>query len=76
MDSTASTLSNESAMKWEKFWHKKHTFREMKNKLNDNKADVRQYEHVAPEKIVLRMYKKYALAAAIEVELPSKIKRP
>ena len=48
----------------------------MKNKLNDNKADIRQYEHDAPENFVPRMYKKYALAAAMEVVLPSIIKRP
>lgn len=48
----------------------------MKNKLNDNKADIRQYEHDAPENLVPRMYKKYALAAAMEVVLPSIIKRP
>lgn len=48
----------------------------MKNKLNDNNADVRQYEHVIPVNFVLKMYKKYALAAAMEVVLPSKIMRP
>jgi hypothetical protein len=48
----------------------------MKNKLNDNKADIRQYEHDAPENFVTRIYKKYELAAAMEVVLPSRIKRP
>lgn len=48
----------------------------IKNKLNDNNADIRQYEHDTPENFVPRRYKKYALAAAMEVVLPSKIKRP
>lgn len=47
-----------------------------KNKLNDNRADTRQYEHVTPENCVFRMYRKYALAAAIEVVVPSNTKRP
>lgn len=47
-----------------------------KNKLNDNRADTRQYEHDTPENFVFRMYRKYALAAAIEVVVPSMTKRP
>lgn len=30
----------------------------MKNKLNDNVADAKQYEHEAPSSLVARMYKK------------------
>lgn len=37
---------------------KKTTFREVKNKLNDNRADTKQYEHEAPANFVLKMYKK------------------
>lgn len=48
----------------------------MKNKLNDNRADIKQYEQDAPANCVLSMYKKYALAAAMEVVLPSNSKRP
>lgn len=54
----------------------KHTFKVMKNKLNDKKADIRQYEQDAPDNFVLRMYKKYPLAVAMEVAVASKIKRP
>lgn len=47
-----------------------------KNKVNDNRADTRQYEHEIPGNFVFRMYRKYALAAAIEVVVPSNTKRP
>ena len=30
----------------------------MKNKLTDNTADAKQYEHEVPENLALRMYKK------------------
>lgn len=46
------------------------------NKPNDNKAEAKQYRQNSPENCVLRMYKKYALAAAMEVLVPSKSKRP
>ena len=48
----------------------------MKNKLNDNRADIKQYEQDVPVNFVLSMYKKYALAAAMEVVIPSNCKRP
>lgn len=47
----------------------------MKNKLKERKADNKQYEHEVPENCVLRMYKKQALAAAMEVVVPSKTRR-
>lgn len=47
----------------------------VKNNPNDNTADAKQYEHEAPANLVLRMYKKYALAVAMEVVVPSKAKR-
>lgn len=46
------------------------------NKLNDNKTEAKQYGQNSPVNFVLRMYKKYALAAAMEVVVPSKTKRP
>lgn len=48
----------------------------MKNKLKDNIADVKQYKHNSPENSVFKMYKKYALATAIEVVIPIKITSP
>ena len=48
----------------------------MKNKLNDNRADITQYEQDIAVNFVLSMYKKYALAAAMEVVVPSNCKRP
>ena len=45
----------------------------MKNKLKDNVADAKQYKHDSPANSVLRMYKKYALATAIEVVIPTKM---
>lgn len=47
----------------------------MKNKVKESKADNKQYEQEAPENLVLRMYKKQALAAAMEVVVPSKTRR-
>lgn len=47
-----------------------------KNKLKDNAADVKQYKHSSPLNSVLRMYKKYALATAIDVVTPTKIISP
>lgn len=54
----------------------KFTFKVMKNKLNDNRAETKQYEHNDPGNFAPRMYKKYALAADMEVVVPSKSKRP
>lgn len=48
----------------------------MKNKLKDNVAEAKQYKHDSPANSVLRMYKKYALATAIEVVIPTKIISP
>nr|GMD58208.1 hypothetical protein Iba_chr11fCG3340 [Ipomoea batatas] len=52
------------------------TFTVVKNKLKDKTADTKQYKHHSPGNLVLRMYKKYALAAAIEVVVPSKTNLP
>ena len=48
----------------------------MKNKLKDRRAETKQYEHDTPANFVLKRYIKYALDAAIDVVLPSKINRP
>lgn len=47
----------------------------IKNKEKDNRAEAKQYKHDSPENFVLRMYKKYALATAMEVVVTSKIER-
>lgn len=39
-------------------------------------ADVKQYKHNSPANSVFRMYKKYALATAIEVVIPINITSP
>jgi hypothetical protein len=52
------------------------SFTERKNRLNDKKADTRQYRHDDPESFVLRIYRKYALADAIAVVIPNNAKRP
>lgn len=52
------------------------TFKERKNRLNDRKADTRQYMHDDPESFVLRIYRKYALADAIVVVAANNAKRP
>lgn len=61
-------------MKQQKQLRMWHTFKVMKNKLKERNADNKQYEHEVPENCVLRMYKKQALAAAMEVVIPSKTK--
>lgn len=48
----------------------------MKNKLKVNVADAKQYKHDSPTNSVLRMYKKYALATAMEEVVPIKIISP
>lgn len=48
----------------------------MKNKEKDKKAEAKQYKQGSPANFVLRMYKKYALATAMDVVVTSKIDRP
>lgn len=52
------------------------TFTLMKNKENDNRAEATQYRQDSPANCVLKMYKKYALATAMDVVVTSKIDRP
>lgn len=50
--------------------------KQRKNRVNDRKADTRQYGHDDPESFVLRIYRKYALADAIAVVVANNAKRP
>lgn len=45
----------------------------MKNKLKVSADDVKQYKHDSPPNSVLRIYRKYAVATAMEVVIPIKI---
>lgn len=52
------------------------TFKVVKSRPNDNRAENKQYAHESPGNDVLNTYKKYVLAVAMEVVVASNIRRP